>query len=242
MRTEAQDTTPASTFSAVRLRRNLAPGTDVGAFYYARQGTEARGGRNEVFGIDENVRFFGKVDWNSYLVGSQTPGKGGGQFAWRSSVNYESKIVHVRGAVMELGDGFEDDLGYYRRTGVRKYFLDFGFRPRPAWWQQHGTRELHPHVTWNYYENLTGTTIGKNLQAQYEKTYGPGVNYIPYVPITYWGFRLMIGLGMLAALYALWALFAIRGGRTPKSKFFAFASTWIMSTATARAFWSPTDA
>ena len=163
MRTEAQDTTPASTFSAVRLRRNLAPGTDVGAFYYARQGTEARGGRNEVFGIDENVRFFGKVDWNSYLVGSQTPGKGGGQFAWRSSVNYESKIVHVRGAVMELGDGFEDDLGYYRRTGVRKYFLDFGFRPRPAWWQQHGTRELHPHVTWNYYENLTGTTIGKNL-------------------------------------------------------------------------------
>ena len=72
-------------------------------------------------------------------------------------------IVHVRGAVMELGDGFEDDLGYYRRTGVRKYFLDFGFRPRPAWWQQHGTRELHPHVTWNYYENLTGTTIGKNL-------------------------------------------------------------------------------
>jgi cytochrome d ubiquinol oxidase subunit I len=33
---------------------------------------------------------------------------------------------------------------------------------------------------------------------------------------------------MLAALYALWALFALRGGRTPKSKFFAWASTVIV--------------
>jgi cytochrome d ubiquinol oxidase subunit I len=34
----------------------------------------------------------------------------------------------------------------------------------------------------------------------------------------------MIGLGMIAALYALWALFAMRGGRTPKGRFFAFSS------------------
>jgi cytochrome d ubiquinol oxidase subunit I len=67
-----------------------------------------------------------------------------------------------------------------------------------------------------------------NLQAQYEQTFGAGVNYIPYVPVTYWGFRLMIGLGMLAALYALWALFAMRGGREPKGKFFAIVSTWIL--------------
>jgi cytochrome bd ubiquinol oxidase subunit I len=70
-----------------------------------------------------------------------------------------------------------------------------------------------------------------NLQAQYLETYpqyGPEMNYIPYVPVTYWGFRLMIGLGMIAALYALWALFALRGGRTPKSRFFGFASGVIV--------------
>ena len=48
---------------------------------------------------------------------------------------------------------------------MRKYFLDFGFRPRPAWWQQHGTRELHPHVTWNYYENLQGQVTAKDLHS-----------------------------------------------------------------------------
>jgi len=66
-----------------------------------------------------------------------------------------------------------------------------------------------------------------NLQEQYVATYGPG-NYVPYVPVTYWGFRLMIGLGMIAALYALFALWSLRGGRTPRSRFFGVASGAIV--------------
>jgi cytochrome bd ubiquinol oxidase subunit I len=63
-----------------------------------------------------------------------------------------------------------------------------------------------------------------NLQAQYlaeYPQYGPDMNFVPYVPVTYWAFRLMIGLGMMAALYALIALWAFRGGRTPRSRLFA---------------------
>lgn len=66
-----------------------------------------------------------------------------------------------------------------------------------------------------------------NLQAQYEQTYGPG-NYVPYVPVTYWGFRLMIGLGLIAALWALWTLFRYRGGRIPRSSWFTRWSTYLV--------------
>jgi cytochrome d ubiquinol oxidase subunit I len=51
-----------------------------------------------------------------------------------------------------------------------------------------------------------------NLQAEYVATYGPG-DYVPYVPIAYWSFRLMIGLGMVAALFALWSLWVFRRER-----------------------------
>jgi cytochrome bd ubiquinol oxidase subunit I len=54
-----------------------------------------------------------------------------------------------------------------------------------------------------------------NLQAEYVATYGPG-NYVPYVPVTYWSFRLMIGLGMIAVAWALWALWRYRGQRNPQ--------------------------
>ena len=163
MRTEATDSTPASTYSALRLKRNLAPGSDVGVFYLGRDGAGPNAGYNHVVGVDGNIRFGGVVDWNSFLVKSETPGKSTGQYAWRSSVNYESQFMHMKVASVELGQGFEDDLGYYRRTDVRKYFLDFGLRPRSAWLQAHGIRELHPHVTWDYYNDVAGTTIGKYL-------------------------------------------------------------------------------
>ncbi len=62
-----------------------------------------------------------------------------------------------------------------------------------------------------------------NLQAQYEQTYGPGW-YTPNIPITYWGFRLMIGLGMIAVLFGMWALWATRRERVPSSKWFLRAA------------------
>jgi cytochrome d ubiquinol oxidase subunit I len=53
-----------------------------------------------------------------------------------------------------------------------------------------------------------------NLQAQYEQTFGPG-DYTPNIPVAYWTFRLMIGVGMLAALAAAWFLWSMRRGRLP---------------------------
>ena len=58
-----------------------------------------------------------------------------------------------------------------------------------------------------------------NLQAEYTQRFGPG-NYRPYVPITYWGFRLMIGFGVLAMLVAIAGLWATRSGRLPRSRWF----------------------
>jgi cytochrome d ubiquinol oxidase subunit I len=63
--------------------------------------------------------------------------------------------------------------------------------------------------------DVNGTVAGINdLQAQESAAYGPG-DYRPYAPLTYWSFRLMIGMGGLAALAALWFLWAMRRGRTP---------------------------
>src|SRR5664280_2052933 len=63
--------------------------------------------------------------------------------------------------------------------------------------------------------DVNGKVEGINaLQAQETAAYGPG-DYRPYAPLTYWSFRLMIGMGALAVLAALWFLWAMRRGRTP---------------------------
>jgi cytochrome d ubiquinol oxidase subunit I len=63
--------------------------------------------------------------------------------------------------------------------------------------------------------DVNGTVEGiNNLQAEYEKTYGAG-DYTPNIPLAYWGFRLMIGFGAIASLFALIVLWRMRKGGTP---------------------------
>jgi len=50
------------------------------------------------------------------------------------------------------------------------------------------------------------------LQQAYSARFGPG-DYTPWVPVSFWSFRLMIGVGMTAALVALVHLWVTRSGR-----------------------------
>ena len=167
MNTDRGDVTSATNYSVLRVRRNIGGGSDLGMIAMSRQSLDSTGSWNRVVGADANIRFFGKLDWNSYLVSTRTPGVRSGQYAWRTSLNYEGRFFHGKGGVMELGDGFEDDVGFYRRIDVRKYLMDVGFRPRPEWGQAIGLREMHPHAVWNYYEDTHGRMVGKNLHTGY---------------------------------------------------------------------------
>lgn len=80
----------------------------------------------------------------------------------------------------------------------------------------------------------TGSFDGKveginDLRAQYQEEFGedpgalyydPSGNYSPIIPVTYWTFRYMIGLGFAAAFFAALILFLTRKGRAPTSKWF----------------------
>jgi len=62
------------------------------------------------------------------------------------------------------------------------------------------------------YNRFAGEVKGiDELQATYEKQYGPG-DYRPPIPFIYWNFRFMVGAGMLMILIALLGLFfALKG-------------------------------
>jgi cytochrome bd ubiquinol oxidase subunit I len=90
--------------------------------------------------------------------------------------------------------------------------------------------------------SFNGTVEGvDDVQAQMEARYGPG-DYVPSLPVTYWSFRLMIGLGIVAVLVGLLGFWLYRRGRTPTSRwwvrlavvgaiapFFANSFGWIFT-------------
>ncbi|MEO8260992.1 MAG: cytochrome ubiquinol oxidase subunit I [Pseudolysinimonas sp.] len=56
-----------------------------------------------------------------------------------------------------------------------------------------------------------------DLVPQYEAKYGTDVDYVPIMWVTYWGFRLMIAFGAIAAFAAVVALWLTRKGTVPRS-------------------------
>ena len=71
------------------------------------------------------------------------------------------------------------------------------------------------------------------LKADYRATYGASGNplvadaaYVPTIPVTYWTFRMMIGVGMTAVLVALAVLWSTRRGRVPGSRGERSARVW----------------
>jgi cytochrome d ubiquinol oxidase subunit I len=68
--------------------------------------------------------------------------------------------------------------------------------------------------------NPTAEVEGINdVQRQSEERFGPG-NYRPYVPLTYWTFRLMVGFGAIVTLLSLLGLWLTRRGRLPQGRWF----------------------
>ena len=66
--------------------------------------------------------------------------------------------------------------------------------------------------------SVDGEVRGINpLQNEYEQEYGGG-SWTPNIPITYWTFRLMMGLGFVAMAVGAWMLWSTRRGRAPTSR------------------------
>lgn len=69
---------------------------------------------------------------------------------------------------------------------------------------------------------FSGVTLEgvEDLQQQAEQKFGPG-NYRPNLFVTYWAFRVMIGLLLIPVAFALLSLWLTRRGRIPDQRWYA---------------------
>ena len=75
---------------------------------------------------------------------------------------------------------------------------------------------------------IDGEVEGINdLQDRYEEEYGAG-DYVPNIPVAYWTFRIMVGLGMLMIAVSAAGLVLLWRRRLPESPRFLKASIWMV--------------
>ena len=149
IQTESLNGQPGANYTVLRGRRDILNNSDIGAIFLSRES----GGSNDnrVLGADANFRFFRALSINSFVAKSATPRVSDGEMTGKGSVTWNDNFLHTQYSFLTIGDNFRDDIGFIKRTGIRKHFVDFGLRPRPELLRKFGIREVHPHTRYNIY-------------------------------------------------------------------------------------------
>jgi hypothetical protein len=162
IQTESDQRRDGDNYTVLRARRDVLRNGDVGAIFLSRQSNGNRGGdvaHNEVAGVDANFRFVKALSINGFLTRSFTPGIATGQLAGKGAITWNANTLHAQYSLLSIGDNFRDDIGFIKRTGVRKHFVDFGVRKRPEAFRKYGIRELHPHTRYNIYTDQSNQKV-----------------------------------------------------------------------------------
>ncbi|HYN19765.1 MAG TPA: DUF5916 domain-containing protein [Thermoanaerobaculia bacterium] len=111
---------PRTTYSVARVRRDLGAGS-VGVIGLSK---DAAGERNRVGGVDWDFALHPNLRTGGYFAKSSTPGITEADWAGSTDLYWDSRNLRFHYTYRELGEGFNDELGYVVRTGVRHWRAD----------------------------------------------------------------------------------------------------------------------
>ncbi len=162
---------PSANFTALRLRRDVLSQSDVGVILLNKDTSGPR--FNRVVGADANFRFFQNLDVNFAGARTFSPEAAslppGDDWYSKSSFNYNSNRLALRGGYQTIGERFNNEMGFVPRRGVNNGELHVGARFRPNWrWTRGWLRESYPH--WQI-ENFTRR--GGGLESRYVDWHWP---------------------------------------------------------------------
>ena len=122
----------ATNFSTLRLKRDILRRSNIGLIATHRSVGVNRTGSNTVIGADANFFLFTNVTANGYYARSDTTGVDGGTSTYRGTFEYAGDRYGISGEHLLIGERFDAQTGYVRRTDFRRSFGEMRFSPRPG--------------------------------------------------------------------------------------------------------------
>jgi hypothetical protein len=158
--------TPATTFSVVRLKRDILRRSAVGVLATARS-VDSRGqGANYAYGVDGTFGFYDNLTVNTYWARTQSEGVSGADTSYRAQVNYNADRYGVELERLGIGPDFNPEIGFARRRDMERSFASFRFSPRPQ--GVAAVRQLNYSASLNYIENGAGVLETREQTAAFE--------------------------------------------------------------------------
>jgi hypothetical protein len=121
-----------ATFTVARAKRDILRRSSIGAMVTHRSATPGRVGSNLGYGLDATFSFYQNVRFDSYLAGTQTEGRSGDNLSYRGLFDYNGDRYGFAAERLVVEPNFLPEIGFLRRTDMRRNFVQTRFSPRPT--------------------------------------------------------------------------------------------------------------
>ena len=113
----------------VRVKRNVLSRSIVGAFSASRE-IAGSSDFNRVYGVDGQFIFRRYFTIDTFLAKSADP-KSKENWVLGASAKWDSDFLLLGMEYLSVDPDFRDDLGFVRRTDIRRFSPSLAFSPRP---------------------------------------------------------------------------------------------------------------
>ncbi|HEY7446128.1 MAG TPA: DUF5916 domain-containing protein [Vicinamibacterales bacterium] len=156
---------PRTNFSVFRLRRDIFRRSNIGLMLTNRSVSQRGPGGNMAYGADATLAFYDNLTINSYWARTETQGISSADTSYRAQLDYAGDRYGIQAEHLAVAPGFNPEVGFLRRSDIRKSLGQFRFSPRPR--NNRTVRKYSYTGTGEYIENYAGRVDWRNLAGEF---------------------------------------------------------------------------
>lgn len=165
---------PSQNFTVARVKRDIFGRSSIGAMFVNRQGslfTDATGRADETryhraAGIDAEFNLTDRLRVHTFLMGTANPGAKSSFLSGRVDTRYEDDNFRFIGVYEDIGSNFRPEVGFVERSGIRQYFGQAAYKPRPRFIPFVRSMEFETQI--EYYEDRRGSLSTRQTELTWE--------------------------------------------------------------------------
>jgi len=142
---------PRQQFTIARVKRDIFKRSYIGFMLLNRQGGVTHA-YNRAAGVDAefNITDYWKI--KAFLAATATPGLRSSFLTGRIQSEYETDRFRLEAIWESIGTNYNPEMGFAERTGVRQYFVEGAYKPRPRFLRKQ-VRQMEFETFLEYYED-----------------------------------------------------------------------------------------
>jgi hypothetical protein len=124
---------PRQSYTVARIKKDILKRSSIGAIFVNRQGATSFGGTkyNRAYGVDAEFNLTDHYSVSAFYARTETPGIKSSVHSARVNSVFEDSRFRVIGVYEDVGKNFRPEVGFIEREGIRQYFGQFAWKPRP---------------------------------------------------------------------------------------------------------------